>query len=144
MVNAAALAQAATASGSKPKYYQGSYIRLSDGRIIITNCANCYPNRIDVMVNSPMKIDVNSAFNIAMGYDEWVSFGYPVVPAAEVDVAINIKQIIVCLLCLERFPLSLNLRASQIRFTCDSRWRLAGRPVCHATTTFHGYAGTAC
>jgi transposase len=40
---------------------------------------------------------------------------------------------------LERFRRCLNRVCCQISLVCDSTWRLAGRPDCHATTSFHGF-----
>ena len=40
---------------------------------------------------------------------------------------------------LERFWRCLNRVCCQISLVCDSTWRLAGRPDCHATTSFDGF-----
>ena len=40
---------------------------------------------------------------------------------------------------LERFRRCLNRVCCQISLVCDSTWRLAGRPDCHATTSFDGF-----
>ena len=45
---------------------------------------------------------------------------------------------------LERFRRCLNRVCCQISLVCDSTWRLAGRPDCHATTSFHGFTRADC
>jgi RHS repeat-associated protein len=59
-------------NGDKGSTYQGSFGSDNGGnggtlRNVITNCSNCYPDRIDVYINSPLRI-ADTPYNREKGY----------------------------------------------------------------------------